>query len=153
MNRYLRFEEFSDKSRSVLLSAEHEARRFNHQYVATEHILFAPVRETGCLAVNVLTNLGLNLDEIILEHERIMQQCERLNPGEIELTPRAKRAIELAMDEARRLDHSYVGTHHLLVGIIREGMGIAFGMLERLGLDLHKIRDESSRIHTPNLEQ
>ena len=57
------------------------------------------------------------------------------------------------MDEARRLDHSYVGTSHLLVGIIREGMGIAFGMLERLGLDLHKIRDESSRIHTPNLEQ
>lgn len=153
MNHYLKFEEFSDRSRGVVLSAEQEARSLNHQYVGTEHILLGLVRDSDCLAIKVLTNLGIELDQARSDLERIRGPAKRLNPGEIELTPRANRAIGLAMDEARRLDHNYVGTHHLLIGLMREGKGVAHGVLEGLGLDLDKIRSESGCVHIPKAEQ
>ena len=152
MNHYLKFEEFSDRSRSVLWSAEQEARSLNHQYVGTEHILLGLVRDSDCLAIKVLMNLGVEMDQARSDLEQILRPGKRLNPGEIELTPRANRAIGLAMDEARRLDHNYVGTHHLLIGLMREGECVAHGMREGLGLDLDKIRSESSCVHMPKEE-
>jgi ATP-dependent Clp protease ATP-binding subunit ClpC len=141
-----RFEKFSERARRVLSLAQEEAQRFNHNYIGTEHILLGLVRESEGVAARVLANLGTELSKIRSAVEFIIGRGERPSPGEIGLTPRAKKVIELAVDEARRLNHHYIGTEHLLIGLMREGEGVAAGVLESLGITLDKVRAETSRI-------
>ena len=143
-----RFEKFSERARRVLSLAQEEAQRFNHNYIGTEHILLGLVRETDGVAARVLSNLGVELHKVRSAVEFIIGRGERSTPGEIGLTPRAKKVIELAVDEARRLTHHYIGTEHLLIGLMREGEGVAAGVLESLGVNLDKVRGETSRILT-----
>ena len=141
-----RFEKFSERARRVLSLAQEEAQRFNHNYIGTEHILLGLVRETEGVAARVLSNLNVELVKVRSAVEFIIGRGERPTPGEIGLTPRAKKVIELAVDEARRLNHSYIGTEHLLIGLMREGEGVAAGVLESLGVSLEKVRDETNSI-------
>ena len=148
-----RFEKFSERARRVLSLAQEEAQRFNHNYIGTEHILLGLVRETEGVAARVLSNLGVELTKVRSAVEFIIGRGEKSVPGEIGLTPRAKKVIELAVDEARRLNHSYIGTEHLLIGLLREGEGVAAGVLESLGVTLEKIRNETSRVLSQNAPQ
>ena len=141
-----RFEKFSERARRVLSLAQEEAQRFNHNYIGTEHILLGLVRETDGMAAKTLSSLGAELGKVRSAVEFIIGRGERVPSGEIGLTPRAKKVIELAVDEARRLSHHYIGTEHLLIGLMREGEGVAAGVLESLGVNLDKIRAETSRI-------
>jgi ATP-dependent Clp protease ATP-binding subunit ClpC len=141
-----RFEKFSERARRVLSLAQEEAQRFNHNYIGTEHVLLGLVRETEGVAARVLHNLGVELTKVRSAVEFIIGRGEKAVPGEIGLTPRAKKVIELAVDEARRLNHSYIGTEHLLIGLLREGEGVAAGVLESLGVTLEKVRSETNRI-------
>ena len=148
-----RFEKFSERARRVLSLAQEEAQRFNHNYIGTEHILLGLVRETEGVAAKVLSNLNVELSKVRSAVEFIIGRGERPSPGEIGLTPRAKKVIELAVDEARRLNHHYIGTEHLLIGIMREGEGVAAGVLESLGVSLDKIRAETSRVLSQSVSQ
>jgi ATP-dependent Clp protease ATP-binding subunit ClpC len=141
-----RFEKFSERARRVLSLAQEEAQRFNHNYIGTEHILLGLVRETEGVAARVLSNLNVELVKVRSAVEFIIGRGERPTPGEIGLTPRAKKVIELAVDEARRLNHHYIGTEHLLIGLMREGEGVAAGVLESLGVSLEKVREETNTI-------
>jgi len=141
-----RFEKFSERARRVLSFAQEEARRFNHSYIGTEHILLGLVREPEGAAARVLTNLGVELAKVRSAVEFIIGRGERPVAGEIGLTPRAKKVVELAVDEARRLSHHYIGTEHLLIGLMREGEGVAAGVLESLGITLDKVRAEAGRV-------
>jgi len=141
-----RFEKFSERARRVLSLAQEEAQRFNHNYIGTEHILLGLVRETEGVAARVLLNLSVELVKVRSAVEFIIGRGERPTPGEIGLTPRAKKVIELAVDEARRLSHHYIGTEHLLIGLMREGEGVAAGVLESLGVGLEKVREETNSI-------
>jgi len=148
-----RFEKFSERARRVLSLAQEEAQRFNHNYIGTEHILLGLVRETDGVAAKVLANLAVEVSKVRSAVEFIIGRGERATPGEIGLTPRAKKVIELAVDEARRLNHHYIGTEHLLIGLMREGEGVAAGVLESLGVNLDKIRGETTRILTQTVPQ
>ena len=141
-----RFEKFSERARRVLSLANEEAQRFNHSYISTEHILLGLVRETDCVAAKVLKNLDVELDKVRSAVEFIIGRGEREATGEKGLTPRTKKVVELAVDEARRLNHHYIGTEHLLIGLLREGEGVAAGVLESLQVNLDKVRAETSRI-------
>ncbi len=148
-----RFEKFSERARRVLSLAQEEAQRFNHNYIGTEHILLGLVRETEGVAAKVLSNLNVELTKVRSAVEFIIGRGERPSSGEIGLTPRAKKVIELAVDEARRLNHHYIGTEHLLIGLMREGEGVAAGVLESLGVSLDKIRSETARIPAQSARQ
>ena len=148
-----RFEKFSERARRVLSLAQEEAQRFNHNYIGTEPILLGLVRETEGVAARVLSNLGVELSKVRSAVEFIIGRGEKSIPGEIGLTPRAKKVIELAVDEARRLNHSYIGTEHLLIGLLREGEGVAAGVLESLSVTLEKIRGETNRILSQTMSQ
>ena len=148
-----RFEKFSERARRVLSLAQEEAQRFNHNYIGTEHILLGLVRETDGVAARVLSNLGIELSKIRSAVEFIIGRGGRPSPGDIGLTPRAKKVIELAVDEARRLNHHYIGTEHLLIGLMREGEGVAAGVMESLGVSLDKIRTEATRILSQSVSQ
>ncbi|GBD22465.1 Negative regulator of genetic competence ClpC/MecB [bacterium HR29] len=141
-----RFDKFTERARRVLTLAQEEAHRFNHNYIGTEHILLGLVREGDGVAAKVLANLGVELNKVRSAVEFIIGRGDRTVLGEIGLTPRAKKVIELAVDEARRLGHSYIGTEHLLLGLVREGEGIAAGVLESLGVNLERVRAETQRI-------
>ena len=141
-----RFEKFSERARKVLSLAQEEAQRFNHNYISTEHILLGLVRESEGVAAKVLSNLGVELAKVRSSVEFIIGRGDRPTAGEIGLTPRAKKVIELAVDEARRLNHHYIGTEHLLIGLMREGDGVAASVLETLGISLDKVRAETTRI-------
>ena len=141
-----RFEKFSERARRVLSLAQEEAQRFNHNYIGTEHILLGLVRETDGVAAKILSSLGVELGKVRSAVEFIIGRGERPAQSEIGLTPRAKKVVELAVDEARRLNHSYIGTEHLLLGLVREGEGIAAGVLESLGVNLERVRGETTRI-------
>ena len=141
-----RFEKFSERARRVLSLAQEEAQRFNHNYIGTEHILLGLVRETEGVAARVLANLGVDLGKVRSAVEFIIGRGERPAQGEIGLTPRAKKVVELAVDEARRMNHTYIGTEHLLIGLLREGEGVAAGVLESLSVNLDKVRTETHRI-------
>ncbi len=138
-----RFDRFSQRARKVLGLAQEEAQRFNHNYIGTEHLLLGLVREGEGVAAKALTALGVQLEQVRIAVEQIIGRGDRAPVGEIGLTPRARKVIELAGDEARRLGHQYVGTEHLLLGLVREGEGIAAGVLERQGLDLGQIRQQT----------
>jgi len=138
-----RFDKFSQRARAVLALAQEEAQRFNHSYIGTEHLLLGLVREGEGVAAKVLNNLGVELTKVRNAIEFIIGRGERAPIGEIGLTPRARKVIELAVDEARRLGHHYIGTEHLLLGLVREGEGIAAGVLESLGVNLEKVRQQT----------
>ena len=141
-----RFDKFTERARRVLTLAQEEAQRFNHNYIGTEHLLLGLVREGDGVAAKVLANLGVELSKVRSAVEFIIGRGDRAVLGEIGLTPRAKKVIELAVDEARRLNHHYIGTEHLLLGLVREGEGIAAGVLESLGVNLERVRAETTRI-------
>jgi len=137
------FNRFTERARKVILLAKEEAKRFNHDYMGTEHILLGLIREGEGVAAAVLQNLGLSPEAIRMEVEKLVQPGPTtLVSGDIPFTPKAKKVIELAMDEARNLGHNYIGTEHLLLGLIREGEGVAAQVLQNLGLDLDKVRNE-----------
>jgi ATP-dependent Clp protease ATP-binding subunit ClpA len=140
------FDRFTERARKVLTLAQEEAQRFNHNYIGTEHLLLGLVREGEGVAAKVLSNLGIELTKVRSAVEFIIGRGERQVMGDIGLTPRAKKVIELAVDEARRLGHHYIGTEHLLLGLIREGEGIAAGVLESLGVNLEKVRSEVIKV-------
>jgi ATP-dependent Clp protease ATP-binding subunit ClpC len=141
-----RFDKFTERARKVLSLAQEEAQRFNHNYIGTEHLLLGLVREGEGVAAKVLSNLGVELNKVRSAVEFIIGRGDRLVLGEIGLTPRAKKVIELAVDEARRLNHHYIGTEHLLLGLVREGEGIAAGVLESLGVNLEKVRTQTIQV-------
>ena len=137
------FNRFTERARKVILLAKEEAKRFNHDYIGTEHILLGLVREGEGVAAAVLMGLGLDPAKVRMEVEKLVHPGTGTTvTGDIPFTPKAKRAIELAMDEARELGHNYIGTEHLLLGLIREGEGVASQVLTNLGLSLDKVREE-----------
>ncbi|HEX5504639.1 MAG TPA: ATP-dependent Clp protease ATP-binding subunit [Thermomicrobiales bacterium] len=141
-----KFDKFTERARRVLTLAQEEAQRFNHNYIGTEHLLLGLVREGDGVAARVLNNLGVQLPKVRSAVEFIIGRGESMIMGEIGLTPRAKKVIELAVDEARRLNHHYIGTEHLLLGLVREGEGIAAGVLESLGVSLEKVRAQVMQV-------
>ncbi|KPK40509.1 MAG: hypothetical protein AMJ78_07105 [Omnitrophica WOR_2 bacterium SM23_29] len=137
------FSRFTERARKVIILAKEEAKRFNHDYIGTEHILLGLIKEGEGVAAAVLQNLGLSLEAIRLEVEKLVQPGPpTVVSGDIPFTPKAKKVIELATDEARNLGHNYIGTEHLLLGLIREGEGVASQALTNLGLDLNRVRQE-----------
>jgi ATP-dependent Clp protease ATP-binding subunit ClpC len=137
-----RFEKFSERARRVLTLAQEEAEHLNHNYIDTEHILLGLAREEEGVAVKVLVNLGVVLTKMRSAIEFIIGRGEKPPTGETGLTPRAKRVIELAIDEARNLGHNYIGTEHLLLGLLREGGGVAAAVLDNFGITLERARSE-----------
>src|SRR5450759_746796 len=140
-----RFDKFTDHARTALTLAQDEAQRFNHSYIGTEHLLLGLLRVDDCMATRVLRNLGAEPSKVRAAVEFIIGRGDLPVVGEVGLTPWAKRVIELAIDEARRMDHHYIGTEHLLLGLVREGEGIAAGVLESLRVNLDKVRHEVIR--------
>jgi len=137
------YERFTDRARKVMQLANQEAQRFNHEYIGTEHILLGLVKEGSGVAANVLKNLEVDLRKIRLEVEKIVQSGpDMVTMGKLPQTPRAKKVVEYAMEEARNLNHNYVGTEHLLLGLIREQEGVAAQVLMNLGLKLEDVREE-----------
>ena len=137
------FNRFTERARKVIILAKEEARRFNHDYIGTEHILLGLIREGEGVAAAVLQKIGVSLENIRLEVEKLVQPGPTTQIiGDIPFTPRAKKALELAAEEARALGHNYIGTEHILLGLIREGEGIASQVLLNLGMDLNTVRNE-----------
>ncbi len=135
------YERFTDRARKVMQLANQEAQRFNHEYIGTEHILLGLVKEGSGMAANVLKALDCDLDKIRLEVEKLVQSGpDMVTIGKLPQTPRAKKVIEYAMEEARNLNHNYVGTEHLLLGLLREQEGVAAQVLMNLTLDLEDVR-------------
>jgi len=141
-----RFEKFTERARRVLTLAQEEAQHFSHSYIGTEHILLGLVREEEGIAARVLINLGVVLSKVRSAVEFIIGRGEKPGSDEIGLSPRAKRVIELAIDEARHLGHNYIGTEHLLLGLLREGEGIAASVLDSFGITLERARAETVHI-------
>jgi ATP-dependent Clp protease ATP-binding subunit ClpA len=135
-----RFDKFTERARKVMRFAQEEAARFNHTYIGTEHLLLGLLREDEGVAAKALTNLGVGLDRVRSAVEFIIGRGDNPTVSEIGLTPRAKKVIELAVAEAQRLGHTYIGTEHLLLGILLEGEGIAAGVLQSLGISLDEAR-------------
>ncbi|MDG2359117.1 MAG: ATP-dependent Clp protease ATP-binding subunit [Planctomycetaceae bacterium] len=137
------YERFTDRARKVMQLANQEAQRFNHEYIGTEHVLLGLVKEGSGVAANVLKNLDVDLRRIRNEVEKIVQSGpDMVTMGKLPQTPRAKKVIEYAMEEARNLNHNYVGTEHLLLGLLREQEGVAAQVLMNLGLKLEDVREE-----------
>ena len=137
------FERFTDRARKVMALANQEAQRFNHEYIGTEHILLGLVKEGSGVGANVLKNLGVDLRKVRLEVEKLVKSGpDMVTMGKLPQTPRAKKVIEYAIEEARNLNHNYVGTEHLLLGLLREHEGVAAQVLMNLGLKLEEVREE-----------
>src|SRR6202451_3440086 len=137
------YERFTDRARKVMQLANQEAQRFNHEYIGTEHILLGLVKEGTGVAANVLKNLDIDLRKIRLEVEKIVQAGpDMVTMGKLPKTPRAKKVIEYSIEEARNLNHNYVGTEHLLLGLLREQEGVAAHGLVELGVKLEEVREE-----------
>ncbi len=137
------YERFTDRARKVMQLANQEAQRFNHEYIGTEHILLGLVKEGSGVASNVLRNLDVDLRKIRLEVEKLVQSGpEMVTIGKLPHTPRAKKVLEYSMEEARNLNHNYVGTEHILLGLLREQEGVAAQVLMNLGLKLDEVREE-----------
>src|SRR5262245_3526755 len=137
------FERFTDRARKVMALANQEAQRLNHEYIGTEHILLGLVKEGSGVGANVLRNLDVDLRKVRLEVEKLVKAGpEMVTMGKLPQTPRAKKVIEYAIEEARNLNHNYVGTEHLLLGLLREHDGVAAQVLMNLGLKLEEVREE-----------
>lgn len=136
------FERFTEKAIKVIMLAQEEARRLGHNFVGTEQILLGLVGEGTGVGPKVLKEMGVSLKDSRIEVEKIIGRGSGFVAVEIPFTPRAKRVLELSLEEARQLGHNYIGTEHLLLGLIREGEGVAARVLENLGVDLSKIRSQ-----------
>jgi ATP-dependent Clp protease ATP-binding subunit ClpC len=147
------YERFTDRARKVMQLANQEALRFNHEYIGTEHILLGLVKEGSGVAANVLKNLDIDLRKIRLEVEKIVQSGpDMVTMGKLPQTPRAKKVIEYSIEEARNLNHNYVGTEHLLLGLLREQEGVAAQVLMNLGLKLEDVREEVLNLLGHNMD-
>src|SRR5438093_1080847 len=137
------YERLTDRARKVMQLANQEAQRFQHEYVGTEHILLGLIKEGSGVGAHVLKNLNIDLNKVRREIEKIVQ-CgpDVVTMGKLPQTPRAKKVIEYAIEEARNLNHNYVGTEHLLLGLLREHDGVAAQVLMNLGLKLEEVREE-----------
>src|SRR5258706_6825316 len=141
------FDKFTDRARNVISLAQEEAQRFGHPYIGTEHLLLGLVRQGEGVAVVVLRNLGVDPPSVRDAVEFIIGRTDRVVLGEVGLTPRAKKVLALAVDEGRRMNHHYIGTEHLLLGLLREGEGVAANVLrERFSLFLAAVRVETLRV-------
>jgi ATP-dependent Clp protease ATP-binding subunit ClpC len=137
------FERFTDRARKVMALANQEAQRFNHEYIGTEHILLGLVKEGSGVGANVLKNLDVDIKKLRLEVEKLVKSGpDMVTMGKLPQTPRAKKVVEFAIEEARSLNHNYVGTEHLLLGLLRETEGVAAQVLMNLGLKLEDVRQE-----------
>ena len=146
------YERFTDRAIKVMRLANEEAQRFNHEYIGTEHILLGLVKDGSGAGANVLTNFGIDLRKIRLEVEKLMQSGPIMVTGKLPQTPRAKKTIEYAMEEACNLNHNYLGTEHILLGLLRErglgSLGVAGQVLSGLGIKLEKAREEVVKLLT-----
>jgi Clp amino terminal domain, pathogenicity island component len=136
------FERFTDRARRVVVLAQEEARMLNHNYIGTEHILLGLIHEGEGVAAKALESLGISLEAVRQQVEEIIGQGQQAPSGHIPFTPRAKKVLELSLREALQLGHNYIGTEHILLGLIREGEGVAAQVLVRLGADLNRVREQ-----------
>ena len=136
------FERFTDRARRVVVLAQEEARMLDHNYIGTEHILLGLIGEGEGVAAKALESLGISLEAVRQQVEEIIGRGQQAPPGHIAFTPRAKKVLELALREAQQLGHNYVGTEHILLGLIREGEGVAAQVLVKLGADLERVRQQ-----------
>ncbi len=136
------YERFLDRAKKVMQTANQEAQRFNHEYIGTEHILLGLAKDEDCVAMKVLKRLGISAKVLRREVEKLVQSgSEMITMGRLPQTPRAKKVIEYAMEEARNLNHNYVSTEHLLLGMMREDKCVAAQALMKLGLTIEKVRE------------
>jgi hypothetical protein len=140
--RQTMFQRFTDRARQVVVLAQEEARRLDHNYVGTEHILLGLISEGGGVAARALESLGIGLDAVRQQVEEIIGQGQQAPSGHIPFTPRAKKVLELSLRESMQLGHTYIGTEHILLGLVREGDGVAAQVLVRLGADLNRVRQQ-----------
>src|SRR5215813_11063543 len=136
------FERFTDRARRVVVLAQEEARMLNHDYIGTEHILLGLVHEGEGVAARALESLGISLQAVRQQVEEIIGRGQQAPPGHIPFTPRAKKVVELARREATDLGHNYIGTEHILLGLVREGEGVAAQVLVNLGADFNRVRQQ-----------
>jgi ATP-dependent Clp protease ATP-binding subunit ClpC len=134
------FERFTDRARRAVVLAQEEARMLNHDYIGTEHLLLGLVREYDGVAGKALTSLDISLEAVRKQVEEIIGQGQAVPRGHIPFTPRAKKVLELSLREALQLGHNYIGTEHILLGLIREGEGVSAQVLLKLGADLNRVR-------------
>ena len=140
------FERFTERARRVVVLAQEEARTLDHGYIGTEHLLLGLIREGEGVAARALESLGISLEAVREQVGEIIGRGQQPPPGHIPFTPRAKKVLELALREAQQLGHGYIGTEHLLLGLIREGSGVAAQVLVRLGADLSRARLQVVRL-------
>jgi ATP-dependent Clp protease ATP-binding subunit ClpC len=136
------FERFTDRARRVVVIAQEEARRLDHNYIGTEHLLLGLIREGQGVASRALTAMDISLDEARREVEGVIGRGDQAQSGHIPFTPRAKKVLELSLREAQHLGHNYIGTEHILLGLVREGEGVAAQVLVKLGADLNRVRQQ-----------
>ena len=136
------FERFTDRARRVVVLAQEEARMLNHDYIGTEHLLLGLVHERPGVAAKALESLGISLEAVRAQVEEVIGQGQGAPTGHIPFTPRAKKVLELSLREALNLGHNYIGTEHILLGLVREGEGVAAQVLVRLGADLPRVRQQ-----------
>ncbi len=136
------FERFTDRARRVVVLAQEEARMLSHNYIGTEHILLGLIHEGDGIAAKALESLGISLEGVRAQVEEIIGQGQQAPSGHIPFTPRAKKVLELSLREALQLGHNYIGTEHILLGLIREGEGVAAQVLQKLGADLNRVRQQ-----------
>ena len=138
------FEKFTDRARKVIHLARQEAERLGHEFIGTEHILLGLVKEGSGVAANVLENLNVDLEKVRMEVEKyVSSSSETLSSGStMPFTPKAKKVLEFAMEEARNLEHNYIGTEHLLLGLLREDGGVAGRVLRDLGLKQERVKEQ-----------
>ena len=140
------FERFTDRARRVVVLAQDEARMLNHDYIGTEHLLLGLIGEGEGVAARALESLGISLDALRQQVEQVIGRGQQAPSGHIPFTPRAKKVMELALREANDLGHSYIGTEHILLGLIREGDGVAAGVLTGLGADRPRVRQQVTQL-------
>jgi ATP-dependent Clp protease ATP-binding subunit ClpC len=147
------FERYTERARKVIILAQDEAVRLKHNYIGTEHLLLGLLREREGIAAKILESLDISIEAVRNELENFVDRTEYQGATEVAFTPRAKRVLELALDETRRLSHKYVGTEHILLGVFREGDGVGAQILRRLGLDIETVRMRLNQILNENSQQ
>ena len=136
------FEKFTDRARRVVVLAQEEARLLNHDYIGTEHLLLGLIHEGEGVAARALESLGISLEDVRRNVEEMIRRGQHELSGHIPFTPRAKKVLELSLRESQQLGHDYIGTEHILLGLIREGEGVAAQVLVKLGADLNRVRQQ-----------
>jgi ATP-dependent Clp protease ATP-binding subunit ClpC len=136
------FERFTDRARRVVVQAQDEARTLSHNYIGTEHILLGLIHEGEGTGTKALESLGISLETVRQQVQEVIGQGQHAPSGHIPFTPPAKKALELALSESKALSHNYIGTEHILLGLIREGDGVAAQVLVKLGADLNRVRQQ-----------